>query len=118
MDESREAKVAAAKARMIELAGKFIDRTRGEVSTMRGALEQVKAGDAGALGQIRHFAHKMAGTGATLGFEALSDIATRLERLVESLPEGVPPDAQTQGRLGADIDALDAQLEEDARSRR
>lgn len=118
MDESREAKVAATKARMIELAGKFIDRSRGEVSAMRAAIDQVKAGDVGGLGQIRHFAHKMAGTGATLGFESLSGIASRLERAVESLPEGVVPDAQTQGRLGADLDALGAQLEEDARTRR
>ena len=34
MNETREERIAAAKARMAELATKFLDRTAGEIETM------------------------------------------------------------------------------------
>jgi HPt (histidine-containing phosphotransfer) domain-containing protein len=115
MNEIREQKLAAARTRMAELAAKFIERTRGDLRTMRRDLAKLEAGDVGALADIRHLAHRMAGTGATLGFEALGERAARTEGIIDSLPDGVLPDAQTIERLAADIAALESQLASEAR---
>jgi HPt (histidine-containing phosphotransfer) domain-containing protein len=110
MSENREEKMAAARTRMAELAAKFIDRTRTDQATMRDDLAKLARGDVGALVEIRHLAHRMAGTGATLGFDALGECASRTEALIDSLPTGVPADAATQARLAAGIAALESQL--------
>ena len=99
---------------MIELAAKFIARTQGDLRTMRADLARAGAGDASALAEIRHLAHRMAGTGATLGFEALGQRAAVTEAMIDALPGDSPPDAQTIERLAADIGALESQLAADA----
>jgi chemotaxis protein histidine kinase CheA len=114
MNETREQKLAAARARMAELAARFIERTRGDLRTMRDDLVKVGEGDASALAEIRHLAHRMAGTGATLGFEALGERASVTEKLIDSLPGGTLPDARAIERLAADIGALESQLANDA----
>jgi HPt (histidine-containing phosphotransfer) domain-containing protein len=110
MSESREERMAAARTRMAELAAKFIDRSRADLNTMRDGLAKLAKGDLGALVEIRHLAHRMAGTGATLGFDALGECASRTEALIDSLPPGVPPDAAALARLAAGIGALESQL--------
>ena len=107
MNDTREQKVAAARARMAELAAKFIERTQGDLRIMRSDLAKVGAGDVGALAEIRHLAHRMAGTGATLGFQALGERAAGTEAMIDALPGGVPPDAQAIERVA------DALLESD-----
>jgi HPt (histidine-containing phosphotransfer) domain-containing protein len=115
MNETREQKLAAARARMAELAAKFIERTQRDLSIMRADLEKAGAGDAGALAEIRNLAHRMAGTGATLGFEALGERAAGTEAKIDALLAGPPPDSRTIERLAADIGALETQLAADAR---
>jgi HPt (histidine-containing phosphotransfer) domain-containing protein len=115
MNDTREQKMAAAQARMAELAARFIDRSLGDLRKMRDDLAKLDAGDASALADIKHLAHRMAGTGATLGFEALGARAAGTEALIDALPGGVPPDAQTIARLAADIGALESQLANAAR---
>ena len=118
MAETREDRMAAAKARMAELTAKFIDRTRGDLRIMRDSLAKLSQGDVSALAEIRHLAHRMAGTGATLGFEELGELASGTETFIDHLPGGVLPDAATQSRLAADIGAIEAQLGRDAESRK
>src|SRR4051812_14562584 len=115
MNETRDQRLAAARTRLAELGAKFIERTRGDLRTMRAALEKTGAGDTSGLAEIRHLAHRMAGTGATLGFEALGERAARTEAIIESLPAGTPCDARTLERLVAEIGALEAQLADEAR---
>lgn len=105
---SREEKAAAAKSRMAELAAKFLDRTRGDIATMREGLSRLSAGQVGALGDIRHLAHRMVGTGATLGFDSISECAHVIERLTESCAPGVKPDADLRAEIGTALDALEA----------
>jgi HPt (histidine-containing phosphotransfer) domain-containing protein len=114
MTETREQRLAAARTRLAELGAKFVERTRGDLRTMRAALEKAGAGDEGALAEIRHLAHRMAGTGATLGYEALGNRAAATEAIIDALPRGKPPDAHVLARLSADIGALEAQLAADA----
>ena len=110
MTQAREHKVAAARARMTELAAKFIGRSARELESMRDSLAQLDAGQIDAVGDIHHLAHRMCGTGATLGFERLSDCAARIEQLIGSCPAGTLPDAVVRVQIGVGIEALAAEL--------
>ena len=111
MNPTPEERVAAARARMAELKEKFIERTQGDLKTMHASLAALEAGDSAPLDSIVQLAHRMTGTGATLGLEALSDRAQEVERLAEAVPAGSPPDAAAMAQLRAAIDALGAELE-------
>ena len=115
MNQTSEERIAAARARMVELKEKFIERTRGEVTTMRGSFESLRGGDPAALGVIVHLAHRMAGTGATLGLDALGDRAQELEKLGEAQPPGAVGEPALS-RIGAAIEALAAELAEARRA--
>jgi HPt (histidine-containing phosphotransfer) domain-containing protein len=110
MNESRDERRAAARVRMTELAAKFIGRTRGELGTMRDALTRLAAGDVAALGELHHLAHRISGTGATLGFEMLSDSAARIEKLVEGQAPGGVPEEFALAQITGAIESLDHEL--------
>jgi len=111
VNQSTEERIAAARARMAELKEKFIERTQGELQTLRASFASLEAGDLGQVDTIVQLAHRMTGTGATLGLDALSDRAHQLERLGDAQARGSPPDASTLIALAAAIDALAAELE-------
>lgn len=110
MKQTREEKAAAARARMAELAGKFIERSATDIAAMRENLSKLESGDSQRLAEIRHLAHRMVGTGATLGFESLSDHALRIEQLAESCGAGACDDI-TRARIAAAIEALDTEYQ-------
>ena len=107
---NREAKLDAARSRLAELAVKFLTRTEGDIATMRAGLARLSAGEAQALGEIRHLAHRMVGTGATMGFETLSGRALVIERLTEACTPGTLPDEQGRAELALALDTLSAEL--------
>jgi chemotaxis protein histidine kinase CheA len=107
---TRDQKMDAARARMAELGAKFLERTDVDIITMRGALARLARGDAAAMSDLRHLSHRMVGTGATLGFEALSECAHRIERLTDGCAPGVLPDDSLRVTLAAALDSLAAEL--------
>lgn len=108
---SREEKTAAAKVRLAELAMKFLDRSAVDIAKMRDALTRLDSGEAGAVGDIRHLAHRMVGTGATLGFETVSELSFTLEQLAESCAPGVLPDEAFRTAMAEALNELDAELQ-------
>jgi len=102
--------VTAVNARMTELARKFIARTVEELGQIRAAYALLDAGDRGGLSHIQQLAHRICGTGGTLGLLALSDAAGELERSVETCAADGIPDANERAQIGAKIEALAAQL--------
>jgi HPt (histidine-containing phosphotransfer) domain-containing protein len=110
MNQSRDERAAAAQARMMELATKFMERTAADIAIMRNRLVEREAGWEAAVAEIRNLAHRMVGTGATLGFESLADRAAHVESLAESCPPDRPPDDPLRSQLGTAIDALEAEL--------
>jgi chemotaxis protein histidine kinase CheA len=109
-EPTREQKMAAARSRMAELAAKFLERTAGDIASMRDGLDKLSSGDATALADIRHLAHRMVGTGATLGFESLAECAHRIEQLAEGCAPGSLPDQGTREQLAGALDRLRAAL--------
>ena len=108
-------RAAAARVRMAELAVKFTERTRRELDVLRARLSALGAGDTAALAEMRHLAHRICGTGATLGFHALADGAQRLEKLVVDCAGGAGLDPEMLSRLAGAIDALGAELDQPPR---
>ncbi len=95
---------------MAELATKFIERSEGDLESMRMGLARLAKGEAEALGGLRQLAHRMCGTGATLGFGRLGDCAAAIEQLADNCPGGTLPDAAVRARLLAGVEALGAEL--------
>lgn len=108
-EPTREQKVDAARARMAELAVRFLDRTDADIAAMRGALARLAAGDAGGLGEIRQLAHRMVGTGATLGYVSLAGCAQVIERLAEACQPGLVPGDSVRAKLSTALEALSAE---------
>jgi len=110
MTPSQEERTAATRARLGELAVKFTERTRGEIEVIRARLTALGAGDTTVLGEIRHLAHRICGTGATLGFETLAEHAHQVEKLVAAQLPDTQPDAAALAKLSRAVDALAADL--------
>lgn len=102
----RAEKIAAARARMAELATKFVDRTARELVTLRSAL--ARDGNE-SFEEIGHLAHRMAGTGATLGFDALADHALRIEVIADSR-KASPIDAATRAEITTEVEGIEGEL--------
>lgn len=107
---TREQKMAAARSRMAELAAKFLDRTATDIAAMREGLGKLSSGDAAGAAGIRHLAHRMVGTGATLGFDSLAECAHRIEQLAEEYAPDSSPAAGTRDKLARALDLLDTEL--------
>ena len=110
MSGSRADRVAATTARMREIAAKFLLRSVADLAAMRQQLAGPGGADVTALANIRHAAHRMCGTGATLGFEALSDCARRIERLAEAQPPDAILAPTRLREFAAELDLLAAEL--------
>jgi HPt (histidine-containing phosphotransfer) domain-containing protein len=106
MIETPEQRAAAARVRMAELAVKFLERTGGEIGLMRARLAAFGNGERAALGEIRNLAHRICGTGATLGFEALAEQAHRVEKLAAAQSPEEPATAATLAAFTREIEVL------------
>jgi HPt (histidine-containing phosphotransfer) domain-containing protein len=109
-EQKHDEKAAAVRVRMSQLAAKFLNRTEVDIATLREALNRLAAGDVGAAGDIRHLAHRMVGTGATLGFKAISECAYKLEQLAESCLSAARLDEASGTRLAEALNALDSEF--------
>lgn len=99
-------KVAAARARMAELATKFVTRSTNELATLRELLAQEGQGG---FAEIEHLAHRMAGTGATLGFDQLAEHAMRIETIADAR-KASPIDDATRAEIATEVEAIEAEL--------
>jgi HPt (histidine-containing phosphotransfer) domain-containing protein len=85
--------------RIAELAARFLQRCALEVASSRDLATRLRSGDAGAFKEWEHLAHRIRGTGASLGFGSLSTCAAAIERLAESQPGNATPDPKVTERL-------------------
>ena len=68
------------------LGERYLRRTYGELDQLESAIEDLRAGSAGALKEIERMMHKIRGSGAMFGFSEISDCAGRGEMLCLSGP--------------------------------
>jgi len=98
------------KARLGELAQKFVSRTREDLRRMHECLVRLDAGENASVDEIRQLAHRIAGTGGTLGMISLSDAASDLERVIDAMPADDAPDASMRAQVAAGVERLAALL--------
>lgn len=91
---------------MSEIGDRYLKRTLAEMERLRQLVEQACGGEAQAVTEIAHMAHKIHGSGAMFGFDALSDCARELEVLVGSKPQP----ADFMDRLATCVESLDVQV--------
>ena len=92
--------------KIADIAGRYIQRTSGELGGLRELIAKVRAGNAGAAKEVEQLAHKIYGSGSMFGFEAVSEQARELELVAK---EAVSP--QMVDRLQTLADALAARVQ-------
>jgi len=77
----------------------------------RDLLARLGAGDTGVFKELEYLAHRISGTGASLGFESLSTCAAAIERLAEAQAGGAAADQKVAERLMEYIAALEIDVD-------
>jgi two-component system OmpR family response regulator len=72
-------------AQVSALAGRFLQRTRGDVVRLVELIERAQHGDRAVLEAIERVAHSIHGTGATFGFAEISASGGAIERLAQGV---------------------------------
>jgi HPt (histidine-containing phosphotransfer) domain-containing protein len=102
--------------RIKQLAGEFLQRCSRDVVSLRALLARLRSGestvfDAAVFKELEHVAHRICGTGASLGFESLSTRAAAIERLAEGQAGGVTADQNVVERLVEYIAGLEIEVD-------
>jgi HPt (histidine-containing phosphotransfer) domain-containing protein len=98
--------------KIADIGGRYIQRTAGEVASLRDLIAKVRAGNAAAFKDIEHLAHKIYGSGAMFGFEAVSDRARALELAAKDAT-----DPGVFDKLQQHADSLEQQVQAALRAR-
>lgn len=98
--------------KIADIAGRYIQRTAGELAGLRELIAKARGGSAAAVKDIEHLAHKIYGSGAMFGFEAVSEQARELELAAKNVG-----DPQMVEKLQSHADALEAQVQAALRAR-
>jgi HPt (histidine-containing phosphotransfer) domain-containing protein len=101
----------AMRERIKLLAGQFLQRCSGDATSMRALLARLGNGDADAFKELEHLAHRICGTGASLGFESLSTCAAAIERLAEGQAGVAAVDKEVVRRLVECVVALEHEVD-------
>jgi HPt (histidine-containing phosphotransfer) domain-containing protein len=97
--------------RIKQLAGEFLQRCSRDVMSLRALLARLGNGDANVFKELEHLAHRICGTGASLGFEFLSMRAAAIERLAEGQAGSVTADQNVVERLVEYVAALEIEVD-------
>jgi HPt (histidine-containing phosphotransfer) domain-containing protein len=98
--------------KIADIAGRYIQRTAGELVGLRELIGKARAGSAAALKDIEHLAHKIYGSGAMFGFETVSEQARALELAAKDVT-----DPQVFDKLQQHADGLEQQVQAALRAR-
>ena len=98
--------------KIADIAGRYIQRTAGELARLRELIAKVRAGNGAAVKEIEQLAHKIYGSGSMFGFEAVSEQARELELVAKDTA-----DPQIVDRLQVRADALEEQVQAAIRAR-
>lgn len=64
-----------------DIGSRYLKRTLGEIDQLRALLQDAQAGADDALVRVGQIAHKIHGSGAMFGFDAVSERAYEIEQL-------------------------------------
>ncbi len=117
MDKQSKAQ-AALGSQLSEIGERYLKRTLSEMSDLGNLLAQAEQGEAAALVGIQQLAHRIHGSGAMFGFDALSDAAGSVEHLLVTEDGSVTTlSPELLAKLRKGLEALDVQARTVAKSR-
>ena len=96
--------------RINQLAERFLQRCSQDMVSIRELMTRLNTDDRSALKELEHLAHRMCGTGASLGFESLSERAASVERLSEEQVQGSTMDSEALKRLSTYVMQLESEI--------
>ncbi|HEY7639209.1 MAG TPA: Hpt domain-containing protein [Steroidobacteraceae bacterium] len=92
--------------KIADIAGRYIQRTAGEMAGLRDLLGKLRAGHTAAMKEIEQLAHKIYGSGSMFGFEAVSEQARALELAAKESADPIDVD-----KLQQHADGLEQQVQ-------
>jgi chemotaxis protein histidine kinase CheA len=98
---------------MAEIGNRYLRRTLGELVRLREIVASLRPGATDAIVELEHIAHRINGSGAMFGFDAVSEQA----RIMESIASQRALDAAHAAELGRQLVTLEGLVKEAARSR-
>jgi HPt (histidine-containing phosphotransfer) domain-containing protein len=104
-------KQTAMRDKLAVLAGRFLSRCANDMTSGRKLLEELKRGNAAAYKDMEHLAHRIVGTGSSLGFQSLSAKAVVVERYAETQFSTATPDPEAIAQLGEFLAQLEAEID-------
>jgi len=104
-------KQAALRDKIAVLAERFLQRCAADMATGRELLDKLKGGSAAAFKEMEQLAHRIVGTGSSLGFHSLSTHAVSIERFAEAQSPDAPPDPEAIARLGEYLAQLESEID-------
>jgi HPt (histidine-containing phosphotransfer) domain-containing protein len=104
-------KQAAMREKIAVLAERFLQRCAGDMATGRELLDKLKSGNSGAFKDMEQLAHRIVGTGSSLGFHSLSTRAATVERFAEAQPADATPGPEAIARLGEYLAQLASEID-------
>ena len=96
--------------RLAQLRDIFLERTTDEMSVLFDAVKLLQQGDEKAGETIERLAHRIRGTGGTLGFDLISRCAHQIESFAAQLREQHNRDDWPLEQLAASARQLAAEL--------
>lgn len=69
------------RAKMVVIAGRYLDRVSKEIVQLRTLVDNAASGDPNVAREIEALTHRMHGSGAMLHFDEISNLAGEMERL-------------------------------------
>ncbi len=106
----REEQRAVMREKMRPLAARFLERCAGDMLSARELLARLPAGDLDAFEQLERLAHRIRGTGASLGLESLDESARAIEVLSAAHRCGGSPEPHVAEQLAAHAERLERQI--------
>jgi chemotaxis protein histidine kinase CheA len=79
--------------RLKQLSGQYLLRTHEELALLRAQIPQARLGRPEALLEMQRYAHRIAGSGAMLGFKVIGDAMAQVERILRRA-DPVPSEAE------------------------
>ena len=95
-------------ARLVQIAGRYLDRVSKEVVQLGSMIDDAAGGDLGVVREIEMLTHRMHGSGAMLHFDEISGYAGELERMAAAFIAAAHVD---QPRMVAKFQQLQAAID-------
>jgi HPt (histidine-containing phosphotransfer) domain-containing protein len=89
------------------LRAQYVAEAPARIEALRDATRRIAGGDRGAVGELRHLLHKLAGSGGAYGLQAVTDSARVGElRAHELEATNAPPSPDDAARLAELVEAV------------